>query len=53
MPRKNKNARKVYKPRPTRIRIHKKPKAVLLPLRKYKKDDDISPGELKAIAEWR
>ena len=51
MARKNSNARRRDKSRRTRIKI-KKPKAVMLPVCK-ELNDGISPGKLKAVAEWR
>ncbi|MBU5677885.1 hypothetical protein KQI88_15815 [Alkaliphilus sp. MSJ-5] len=48
MPRRKKNARKVYRPR----KFKNVPRAVILPLHRHK-DDGISPGRLVAIAEWR
>ena len=50
MPRK-KNAKKVYKPRKLK-NVPKVPKVVILPICKSI-DDGISPGKLRAVAEWR
>lgn len=47
MPRK-KNAKKVYKPR----KLKNAPRIVILPVCKSI-DDGISPGKLRAVAEWR
>jgi len=51
MARKNSNARKRDKPRRTRIKL-KKPGPVILPVCRGL-DDNMSPGRLVAIAEWR
>lgn len=50
MPRRKKNAQKVYKPRKTKVKVNYK--VITLPVSKYQ-DDGISPGRLVAIAEWR
>lgn len=48
MPRRKKNAQKRYKPKAIRTRS----RPVILALHKCK-DDDISPGIIRAAAEWR
>lgn len=48
MPRKKSNARSVPRPR----KIRNKPKAIILPPCKAQ-DDKMSPGVLKAVAEWK
>jgi len=50
MPRKKKNARGVNKPKRIKTKVTM-PKAVLLPL--IHQDDGMSPGVLKAVAEWK
>ncbi|QUH21104.1 hypothetical protein [Alkaliphilus sp. B6464] len=50
MPRRKKNAQRVYKPR--KLKNVSRPKVVILPVCKSI-DDGISPGKLKAVAEWR
>ena len=50
MPRKKKNARSLDKPKRFKTKVDI-PKVVLLPVRNY--FDDISPGVLRAAAEWR
>ncbi|KXG78255.1 hypothetical protein [Thermotalea metallivorans] len=48
MPRKKKNARTMPKPK----KIRERPRPVVLPVRMWQ-DDGISPGALRAVAEWR
>lgn len=48
MPRRKKRGRKVYKPRKLKV----DPNIIVIPLYKVK-DDGISPGKLRAVAEWR
>lgn len=53
MARKNSNARRRDKPRRTRIKLKcPKPKIVVLSVRR-ELDDGMSPGKLRAVAEWR
>ena len=49
MPRKKKNARSLDKPKRISIKVNL-PRVVFLPIIDF---DNISPGVLRAVAEWR
>ena len=51
MPRRKKNAQKVYKSRKLK-NVTKAPKVIILPVCRSI-DDGVSPGKLRAVAEWR
>lgn len=51
MPRKKKNARGVNKPKRIKTKVAMPESVVLLPL--INQDDGVSPGVLRAVAEWK